>query len=340
MNAQLRDNIEFIKKGSVRKAWNFFLLYISFRLSRLLKQPIHWGQPFSMSFEPTTTCNLGCPECPSGLRQFTRDTGNAQLENYKSWLGQVQSKLWYLTFYFQGEPYLNRDFLKMVEYANDKGIYTATSTNAHYLTKEKAEETVKSGLSRVIISINGTTQEVYEQYRKKGKLSKVIEGAKNLIEAKKKLNSQTPHVIFQFLVVKPNEHQIEDVIKLGDEVGVDEVRFKTAQLYDFEQGNPLMPDNEEYARYKKGNDGKYRLKNKLLNHCWRMWQGCVVTWDGKVVPCCFDKDASHQLGDLSNASFTSLWKSAEYNAFRGLVLNSRDKIDICTNCTEGTKVWT
>lgn len=340
MNAQLRDNIEFIKKGSVRKAWNFFLLYISFRLSRLLKQPIHWGQPFSMSFEPTTTCNLGCPECPSGLRQFTRDTGNAQLENYKSWLGQVQSKLWYLTFYFQGEPYLNRDFLKMVEYANDKGIYTATSTNAHYLTKEKAEETVKSGLSRVIISIDGTTQEVYEQYRKKGKLSKVIEGAKNLIEAKKKLNSQTPHVIFQFLVVKPNEHQIEDVIKLGDEVGVDEVRFKTAQLYDFEQGNPLMPDNEEYARYKKGNDGKYRLKNKLLNHCWRMWQGCVVTWDGKVVPCCFDKDASHQLGDLSNASFTSLWKSAEYNAFRGLVLNSRDKIDICTNCTEGTKVWT
>lgn len=340
MNAQLRDNIEFIKKGSVRKAWNFFLLYISFRLSRLLKQPIHWGQPFSMSFEPTTTCNLGCPECPSGLRQFTRDTGNAQLENYKSWLGQVQSKLWYLTFYFQGEPYLNRDFLKMVEYANDKGIYTATSTNAHYLTKEKAEETVKSGLSRVIISIDGTTQEVYEQYRKKGKLSKVIEGAKNLIEAKKKLNSQTPHVIFQFLVVKPNEHQIEEVIKLGGEVGVDEVRFKTAQLYDFEQGNPLMPDNEEYARYKKGKDGKYRLKNKLLNHCWRMWQGCVVTWDGKVVPCCFDKDASHQLGDLSNASFTSLWKSAEYNAFRGLVLNSRDKIDICTNCTEGTKVWT
>ena len=340
MNAQLRDNIEFIKKGSVRKAWNFFLLYTSFRLSRILEQPIHWGQPFSMSFEPTTTCNLGCPECPSGLRQFTRDTGNAQLENYKSWLGQVQSKLWYLTFYFQGEPYLNRDFLKMVEYANDKGIYTATSTNAHYLTKEKAEETVRSGLSRVIISIDGTTQEVYEQYRKKGKLSKVIEGAKNLIEARKKLNSQTPHVIFQFVVVKPNEHQIEDVIKLGEEVGVDEVRFKTAQLYDFGHGNPLMPDNEEYARYKKGKDGKYRLKNKLLNHCWRMWQGCVVTWDGKVVPCCFDKDASQQLGDLSNASFTALWKSAEYNAFRGLVLNSRDKIDICTNCTEGTKVWT
>jgi radical SAM protein with 4Fe4S-binding SPASM domain len=340
VNAQLKDAFEILKKGSILKVWNFFLLLISFRISRLMGKVVHWGEPFSLSFEPTTTCNLGCPECPSGLRQFSRDTGNAQMDQFKGWINQVTSKLWYLTFYFQGEPYLNQDFLKMVSYASKKGVYTATSTNAHYLTKEKSIETVKSGLSRVIISIDGTTQEVYEQYRKRGKLDKVLEGTKNLIEARKELKSNTPHIIFQFLVVKPNEHQIEDVVKLGNELGVDEVRFKTAQVYDYENGNPLLPDNEEYSRYRKGKDGKFRLKNKMLNHCWRMWQGCVVTWDGKVVPCCFDKDATHQLGDLNSTSFNTLWKSAPYNDFRSSVLTARDQIDICTNCTEGTQVWT
>lgn len=340
MNVQLKDVFEILKRGSILKVWNFFLLLVSFRISRLLGKVVHWGQPFSLSFEPTTTCNLGCPECPSGLRQFSRDTGNAQNEQFKGWINQVTSKLWYLTFYFQGEPYLNRDFLKMVSYASEKGMYTATSTNAHYLTKKKSEETVKSGLSRIIISIDGTTQEVYEQYRKRGKLEKVLEGTKNLIEVRKRLKSSTPHIIFQFLVVKPNEHQIEDVVKLGNELGVDEVRFKTAQVYDYENGNPLLPDNEEYSRYRKGKDGKFRLKNKMLNHCWRMWQGCVVTWDGKVVPCCFDKDATHQLGDLNSTAFNTLWKSEPYDNFRESVLKARDQIDICTNCTEGTQVWT
>lgn len=340
MTARLNDTIEIIKKGSVQKVWNFFLLYSSFLLSRIIGKVVHWGQPFSMSFEPTTTCNLGCPECPSGLRQFSRNTGNAALDQFEGWLNQVYKKLWYITFYFQGEPYINKDFLKMVSVAHRKGVYTATSTNAHFLSRRAAEDTVISGLSRIIISIDGTTQEVYEQYRKKGKLSKVLEGTQNLIEAKQRLNSKTPHVIFQFLVVKPNEHQVKEVIKLGNEMGVDEVRFKTAQVYDYENGNPLLPDNEEYSRYKKGADGKFRLKNKMLNHCWRMWQGCVVTWDGKVVPCCFDKDAHHQLGDLSSVEFKSLWKSAEYNNFRNSVLTARDQIDICTNCTEGTQVWT
>lgn len=106
--------------------------------------------------------------------------------------------------------------------------------------------------------------------------------------------------MFQFLVVKPNEHQLEDVKKLAHELGVDDVVFKTAQLYDFENGNPLIPENIKYSRYKKNNDGTYSIKNKLLNQCWRMWSSCVVTWDGIVVPCCFDKDAKHQLGDLKN----------------------------------------
>ena len=195
-------------------------------------------------------------------------------------------------------------------------------------------------MDRLIISIDGTTQETYEQYRIGGTLQKVIDGTKNIIEAKKMLNSKTPHIVFQFLVVKPNEHQLEDVKKLANELGVDEVVFKTAQVYDFENGNPLIPDNIKYSRYKKNANGTYSIKNKLLNQCWRMWSSCVITWDGVVVPCCFDKDAKHQLGDLKTQAFKELWNSNKYQSFRRSVLKSRQEIDICKNCSEGTKVWT
>jgi MoaA/NifB/PqqE/SkfB family radical SAM enzyme len=207
------------------------------------------GFPISMAIEPTTSCNLRCPECPSGLRQFTRPIGMLEPTFLRKTIDEVYQELIYLTFYFQGEPYLNPNFLDMVKYASDKGIYTSTSTNAHYLNKEQAKKTVESKLDRLIISIDGTTQETYEQYRIGGQLQKVIEGTKNIIEAKRELKSNTPHIVFQFLVVKPNEHQLEDVKKLAHDLGVDEVVFKTAQVYDFEKGNPLIPDNIKYSRY-------------------------------------------------------------------------------------------
>lgn len=68
-------------------------------------------------------------------------------------------------------------------------------------------------------------------------------------------------------MVKPNEHQIEDVKKLAKEIGVDDVRFKTAQIYDYENGNFLMPTIDKYSRYKKNAQGKYEIKNSLDNHC-------------------------------------------------------------------------
>lgn len=339
MAASFYDNFNLITKLNLSKSFNALLVYSSFYWTKISKNGVVNGLPLSITIEPTTACNLGCPECPSGLKQFTRAEGNLKTDFYKKIIDEVKQHAFYLNFYFQGEPYINPNFLEMVSYANAKKIYTATSTNAHFLTTQKAEETVKSGLSRLTISIDGTTQETYESYRKGGDLNKVLEGAKNIIEAKKKLNSKTPYVIFQFLVVQPNEHQIEDAKKLSTQMGVDEIRFKTAQVYDYKNGNPLIPTIEKYARYKKQSDGTYRLKNKLLNECWRMWSSCVITWDGKIVPCCFDKDAKHQLGDLKENTLKQIWLNKKYTDFRKTLLNNRAEIDICQNCTEGTKVF-
>lgn len=333
------DLTNFLSKLSIRKSMNATAVVNSFYLAKWTQQPIQWGLPFNLSIEPTTSCNLSCPECPSGLKSFTRPTGNLDYTFYKKTIDEIGDKLIYLYFYFQGEPYLHPKFLELVKYASQKKIYTVTSTNAHFLTERKAKETIESGLDRILISIDGTTQETYEQYRIGGSLEKVIEGTKNLVKAKREMNSPTPHIIFQFLVVKPNEHQISEVKKLGLEIGVDEVKLKTTQIYEFENGNELMPSIDEFSRYKKQKDGSYKIKNELLNHCWKLWHSCVITWDGKIVPCCFDKDAQHQLGDLNTKSFATIWQSDLYRSFRSRILQSRKEIDICTNCSEGTKVW-
>lgn len=329
-----------MKHLTLRRTWNIVLLYSSFIISRWKKKDLHRGMPFSLSIEPTTACNLACPECPSGLKQFTRPTGRLKLETHEMMLKQLSKHVFYINYYFQGEPFLNPKFLELIKEAKKNRIYTATSTNAHFINNEKtAEDIVNSGLDRLIISIDGLTQKTYESYRVKGKLTKVIAGAKYMIEAKKKLKSRTPHLIFQFLAVKPNEHEIPEVFLLGKEMGIDEVRIKTAQLYDYKNGNPLMPLSEKYSRYKLQNDGTYALKWKTGNHCWRMWSSCVFTWDGKVVPCCFDKDAKHQLGDLDTHTFQQIWHSKRYSGFRNGILRNRNSIDICKNCSEGAKVW-
>jgi radical SAM protein with 4Fe4S-binding SPASM domain len=259
---------------------------------------------------------------------------------FKQTIDDIHTHVLYLIFYFQGEPYLNPDFLDMVTYASKKKLYTATSTNAHYLTDEMAKKTVESGLDRLIISIDGTTQDVYSQYRIGGNLKKVIDGTRNIVKWKKQLKSKTPLIIFQFLVVKPNEHQTEEIRKIANELGVDELRFKTAQVYDYEKDpNQLIPENEKFSRYKKNTDGTYRLKNKLANRCWKLWHANVITWDGLVVPCCFDKDAMHQLGNLKTQSFADIWKNDNYKQFRKELMKSRKNIDICANCSEGVSVW-
>jgi radical SAM protein with 4Fe4S-binding SPASM domain len=333
------DLFNLASKLTVKRLINLAGIFISYIYSRFTGSVHAPGLPFSISVEPTTACNLRCPECPSGLRSFSRPTGKLQPELFQELISEVSDRTFYLTFYFQGEPYLHPGFLTMVQEANAKKMYTATSTNAHFLDDKNAKKTVESGLDRLIISIDGITQTTYENYRKEGKLDKVLDGTANIISWKKKLKSSTPAIVWQFLVVRPNEHEIDELYRLADTYGVDQVALKTAQIYDYKNGNDLIPSIDKYSRYRLTEKGTYEIKNKLLDHCWKMWSSTVITWDGKVVPCCFDKDASHVMGQIGSQSLEKIWESTAYQSFRKQLLKGRDQIEMCKNCTEGTKVW-
>lgn len=328
-----------LKTVTFRRAFNFLLLKSSYHLSYLLKRPIHWGMPMAVSIEPTTACNLRCPQCPSGLRKFTRPTGNLKETLNKEILDKLGKSLQHVNYYFQGEPFINPNFLALVKEARQRNIYVVTSTNAHFISPETADKIIDSGLSEVIISIDGTTQETYEKYRIEGELQKVLEGTRNLVNAKEKRGVSFPILTFQFLVVSYNEHQIPEIQKLQKEYGIDRLTLKTVQVYDFENGNDLIPKNEAFSRYSKDKSGKLVLKNKFRNSCWRSWSSCVITWDGTAVPCCFDKDAKHELGNLTQSDFKAIWRGAVQRNFQKQILKDRQQIEICRNCSEGSKVW-
>lgn len=300
----------------------------------MLGKPKIWGYPTTLSIEPTTSCNLRCPECPSGLRSFSRPTGMIEEQLFRDIIDQSKDYLTFLHIYFQGEPFLHPKFLDMVSYADKNRVFTSTSTNAHYLNEKNVAAILTSGLKQLIVSMDGITQEIYEDYRVGGNLKKVKEGLTLLLQKRKASNQYFPRIVLQFLVTGKNEHQIPALKDWAKEIGVDELQLKTTQIYDFENGSPLIPSDHRYSRYLPKGDGTWKLKQKIENKCWRMWQGAVFTWDGRMLPCCFDKDGQHVMGKIGKNSFKEIWKNETYSEFRLQLLKDRSQIDICKNCTE------
>lgn len=327
-----------ISKLTIPRIMNFILMKLSYRWSLVSRSANHFAFPVSVSVEPTTSCNLRCPECPSGKREFSRPTGMMSSEMFDNILDQISQKVTWITFYFQGEPFLNPDFLSMVRKASDRRMFTSTSTNGHYLTDENVKKLLEAGLDKLIISIDGITQETYEKYRVGGRLKKVTEGVERLINAKRKAKVSSPFIELQFLVNSYNQHQIDGMKDYSRSIGADRVVFKTTQIYN-SKNSFLVPDDSSLTRYKKDPDGNLIIDSKLDNDCYRLWHSCVVTWDGSVVPCCFDKDASHPAGNLNNKSFKEIWNDEPLKLFRKSVLGNRSSNEICRNCSEGSKVY-
>jgi len=303
-------------------------------------------------------------ECPTGQQGLTRPTGTLKFPDFKRFIDQLTPSLSRLTLYFQGEPYLNRDLFDMISYARARKIFVWTSTNGHYLTEQNIRRTIEAGLNKLVIPVDGTDQAAYEQYRIGGSLETVLEGIRRFVRISREMKSRYPRLEIQFLVLKSNEHQKIEIKKLGNLLGMDRTVLKTAQFYDFEQGNALMPEAGKYCRYKRTGgqadkraqghrgteaqshqsrvtnpesripDSQFIIKNPMPDRCFRMWSGCVITWDGKVAPCCFDKDADHCLGDLNEQTFEEIWRGEKYSQFRQTILKNRKSVDICRNCSQ------
>lgn len=308
----------------------------SYLYSSLLGAVHHAGGPVSASVEPSGICNLRCVQCPSGLGNLTRDRGVMSLTLYRRVIKELAPTVMWLNLFEQGEPYLNTNIFTMIRMAHRLRISTSVSTNGHFLDDTAARSTVSCGLQRLIVSVDGVDQATYSAYRAGGDLNRVLEGVRRVVDYKRAMRSSYPLVILQFLVMRHNEHQIADIQALGRLLGVDKVELKSTQVYDFEHHQEMIPLTRRYARYRYV-DGQWKIKSMLANRCYRMWTGMVITWDGLVVPCCFDKDAHYVMGDITKERLSDIWNGESYRRFREQISKGRASVPMCRNCTTGLK---
>ncbi|MBU8893464.1 MAG: radical SAM protein [Bacteroidales bacterium] len=329
----LMNQTKLFKYISFKKVYNIICVYLGYQLSSIFKTVILWGYPYSLTTEPTNRCNLNCLECPSGNNSSKAPKGEMDFEKYKKIIDDVKNYIIFQMLYFQGEPFLHAGLFKMIKYSDDNRIYSSISTNGHFLTAENNIKIIKSGLKRIIISVDGVIQESYEKYRVGGNLNTVLKGIEDLVEAKRKSKSIYPKIIIQFLMFRHNEHEIPKIKALCKELSVDKLEFKSAQINNF-KNFVLIPKINKYARYKKHNSN-YLIKSKLKNKCLRIWSTMVITQDGSLIPCCFDKNNKYKIGNIINSDTLKLWESDTFKNFRQKILKNRKSVEMCCNCSEG-----
>jgi len=294
------------------------------------------GLPYAISVEPSGLCNLACPECPTGAAVLTRSAGMMDIGRFNEIALSLKPALMHVNLFFQGEPLLNRSLPQFIGTASRNRLYSLMSTNGQLMSESVAEQIVANRLTEIIFSVDGLTQETYQRYRVGGRLERVIASIGKIVKQKSKQKSAYPLITVQFIAFKHNEHEIDGLKEFTKSVGADRYTIKSAQFNDFGNGTVEPPTAKKYRRYNAGT--QFRPTN--YSHCWRQWTSPVVGWDGKVAPCCFDKDCNYPLGVIDgNKSMPQLWKDKPATEFRNRVLNDKYSMDICRNCPEGRGWW-
>ena len=297
--------------------------------------------PISLVIEPTNVCNLHCPACPTGAGKMNRAKSMMSFTKFKGIVDEVKEHIIDITLMNYGEPFLNSELLSMIKYATSADIYVMTSTNGEFFkTKEFCVEVVQSGLQYLIICLDGADQETLSKYRVGSSFIKIIDGIKFIREAKEELNSKTPVIELQFLVMKHNEHQKRYMKQLAKQLGVD---VYSEKLVGIDYNDPefqkmakeLLPNDLSLSRYFLKQDGTFELKGKTSNRCSRVYQSTVINSDGTVVPCCYDAYSKHIMGNVFEESLKTIWKNNKYQSFRRQIKSDRKSIAICNTCPEG-----
>ena len=291
--------------------------------------------PAAISVELSSRCNLACPECVTGTGLIKRKNSYISYDLASEIAAQSRGRALSAWLSFQGEPMMHSDFFRILELF--KGMNPVISTNGHFLDRENCLRLARSPLRKIIISYDGATPETYRMYRRGGDHTRVMEGIIRLAAAIRENRSRLKMVL-QFLVHMGNEHEISVADGFARSVGAG-FRVKSMQVLDPDRAGEWMPSDHRLARYACGEDGIPVNGPARKRGCFRMWTSAVITTDGDVVPCCYDKNGLHTMGNLAGMSFSEIWRGKKYESFREKVMRDRKLVDICSNCPEGRRMF-
>ena len=292
--------------------------------------------PSKISIESGNLCNLRCPLCPTGQQDKSAKKGFISFDVFKKVVDEIGQYLTVIRLYNWGEPMLNKDFLRMVHYAKERGINIKISTNLSMrMEDDQIEALVKAGLEKIYISCNGASSETYLKYHVGGDFDLVMDNMKRLVQKKRVIPGCHTKLVWLFHVFKHNEHEIaaakELAKKIGVKIKISKMRpdmgkevFETTQRA-LERDRAWMPDNPEFT--------VVSTKQKKRIGCMLPWTETMINWDGSVLPCCAVYSEKYAFGNILENSFKEIWNNEMYIAARKEILGIKnDKQTICHIC--------
>ncbi|EPA05316.1 radical SAM/SPASM domain-containing protein [Candidatus Nitrosarchaeum limnium] len=347
----LSDSISVVTKkenelwGAINEKWGFIFneipqeflskkKYENFLLARKEEEERKIrlkSKPYHYVIEPTNICNLHCPLCSTGINAETRSKGTLTLEKFKILIDQIKDVALELYLQNWGESTLVKLLPDMIKYASDNKIFVNLSTNFSIdYSNEYLENLLKSGLGKLVIDVDGTTQEIFEKYRIGGKLETVLKNIRTAVKFKKENNLKFPIIASKMLVMKHNEHQIDDFKKLSKELDVDEIELNNIQINP-NTAKSWLPNNPEY-RYASYD------KSRTVEPCHWPWSGFVVNWSGDIAPCCIVDDSDSDFGNIFEEGLEKIWNNEYYVSARSEFSNNKEmtKFTICNMCKNDT----
>ena len=286
--------------------------------------------PFTLGIDPGNLCNLKCPLCPTGLGEPGVKRGFLTFDLFKSIFDQLKDNLSVINLFNWGEPLLNKDLIKIIKYVKSEKrlIVVTTSTNLNLRDRILLEELIKTGIDKIIVSCDGARQETYEKYRVGGNFDLVIENLRFLVAKNRELGNKT-NIIWNFLVFKHNEHEVEVARKIASDIQVNfNVGLMRTSLKDeilkshkeaIERDKSWIPDNPDYSAYDKISC----TTKKVLSTCRKPWDSIAINWDGLVFPCCAVYGENYQFADAKKESIRDIWNNSKFVAARNEILNKK-----------------
>jgi|SoiMethySBSTD1v2_1073268.scaffolds.fasta_scaffold100340_2 pyruvate-formate lyase-activating enzyme len=287
--------------------------------------------PVKLTVESTNLCNLRCVACPTGDERRGRPTGHMSLELYSWLMRELGPTLFEVELHNWGEPLLGREVYSFVELAHRAGVSSTISTNFSLpFDEQRAERLIESGLGVLGVSIDGASQQAYEQYRVRGDLERVLANCRLVRDAKKRLGSRTPALYWSFRVFSHNAHEVEVARRIAGEL---EMNFVATRGWVIGSEDPALSTYQ------------YPWADGFPDRCYFLWFQAVVHHDGGVAPCCctfYKEDDFTRLeldpGRLETTSFRDVWNGKQFAAARGLFrARAADHAELaCYDCPETT----
>jgi len=331
----LKDLWKHLRIYSIRKLYNLIMGKIQFSIGSTHL----YYYPAKITIESGNICNLRCPLCPTGQKDASASKGLLSFSDFKKIIDEIGRNLLLIRLYNWGEPLLNKELVKMVEYANEHRIAVKISTNLSFPIEEaQAEAIINANLQKIYISCDGASNSTYPKYHIDGDFNRVMSNMKLLLKKKRQLRNNYTEIIWLFHVFSHNEHEINTAKLMAKEIGIkltiNKIRtdmgkeiFETAEK-SLERDSKWLPGNPEYNTF---NMTDKKPKNRF--NCDLLWKETVINWDSCILPCCSVYSETHSFGNIKEDSFKNIWNNQKYIAARKEVLGRNNNTKtVCRVC--------